>query len=143
MDSLSLTLIFIPCFPCRWLRLCLLARVKASIPAALDMVNVQGRMKFTRPLYRYLFLNRYITPKLFDGQCFSQLQLRNRYVNTIKFVDSVSTKVLVDMGSFHVLELFFQHKSFYFTSLTIRTSSMAKHMIYFSQFYFHWVAQKS
>ncbi|XP_067914869.1 leukotriene A-4 hydrolase [Heterodontus francisci] len=39
----------------RWLRLCLRAHWEKAIPLALDMVTVQGRMKFTRPLYRDLY----------------------------------------------------------------------------------------
>ncbi|XP_078409860.1 leukotriene A-4 hydrolase [Cetorhinus maximus] len=39
----------------RWLRLCLRAQWEKAIPLALEMVTVQGRMKFTRPLYRDLY----------------------------------------------------------------------------------------
>ncbi|XP_067860717.1 leukotriene A-4 hydrolase [Heptranchias perlo] len=39
----------------RWLRLCLRAQWEEAIPLALQMVTVQGRMKFTRPLYRDLY----------------------------------------------------------------------------------------
>ncbi|XP_069765238.1 leukotriene A-4 hydrolase isoform X2 [Narcine bancroftii] len=39
----------------RWLRLCLRSRWEKAIPLALQMVTVQGRMKFTRPLYRDLY----------------------------------------------------------------------------------------
>uniref|UniRef100_UPI00398E9E30 leukotriene A-4 hydrolase n=1 Tax=Pristiophorus japonicus TaxID=55135 RepID=UPI00398E9E30 len=39
----------------RWLRLCLRAQWEEAIPLALEMVTVQGRMKFTRPLYRDLY----------------------------------------------------------------------------------------
>merc|ERR1711953_994423 len=38
----------------RWIRVGLKARYKAAIRNALDMVTEQGRMKFTRPLYRDL-----------------------------------------------------------------------------------------
>lgn len=37
-----------------WLRLCLKAHWKPAIPLALDFVTVQGRMKYTRPIYRDL-----------------------------------------------------------------------------------------
>ena len=36
----------------RWLRLCLRAHVESAIDAALKMATEQGRMKFTRPLFR-------------------------------------------------------------------------------------------
>lgn len=39
----------------RWLRLCLRSHWEKAIPLALEMVTVQGRMKFTRPLYRELY----------------------------------------------------------------------------------------
>uniref|UniRef100_A0A4W3J0Z8 Leukotriene A-4 hydrolase n=1 Tax=Callorhinchus milii TaxID=7868 RepID=A0A4W3J0Z8_CALMI len=39
----------------RWLRLCLRAKWEEAIPLALQMVTEQGRMKFTRPLYRDLY----------------------------------------------------------------------------------------
>ncbi|XP_051889373.1 leukotriene A-4 hydrolase [Pristis pectinata] len=39
----------------RWLRLCLRSQWEKAIPLALEMVTVQGRMKFTRPLYRDLY----------------------------------------------------------------------------------------
>ncbi|KAM9310953.1 leukotriene A-4 hydrolase [Gastrophryne carolinensis] len=39
----------------RWLRLCILAKWEDAIPLALKMATEQGRMKFTRPLYRDLY----------------------------------------------------------------------------------------
>ncbi|XP_037072530.1 leukotriene A-4 hydrolase-like [Pollicipes pollicipes] len=39
----------------RWLRLCLAGRWREQVPAALEMVTSQGRMKFVRPLYRDLY----------------------------------------------------------------------------------------
>ncbi|KAG9490488.1 hypothetical protein GDO78_006041 [Eleutherodactylus coqui] len=39
----------------RWLRLCILAKWEEVIPLALKMATEQGRMKFTRPLYRDLY----------------------------------------------------------------------------------------
>ncbi|XP_063303243.1 leukotriene A-4 hydrolase [Pelobates fuscus] len=39
----------------RWLRLCIRAKWEEAIPLALKMATDQGRMKFTRPLYRDLY----------------------------------------------------------------------------------------
>lgn len=39
----------------KWLRLCLKARWEDQISLALNFVNQQGRMKFTRPIYRDLY----------------------------------------------------------------------------------------
>ncbi|KAM4748205.1 leukotriene A-4 hydrolase [Rhinophrynus dorsalis] len=39
----------------RWLRLCIRAKWEDIIPLALKMATEQGRMKFTRPLYRDLY----------------------------------------------------------------------------------------
>ncbi|XP_053575222.1 leukotriene A-4 hydrolase [Bombina bombina] len=39
----------------RWLRLCIQAKWEEAIPLALKMATEQGRMKFTRPLYRDLY----------------------------------------------------------------------------------------
>ncbi|XP_018602617.1 leukotriene A-4 hydrolase-like [Scleropages formosus] len=39
----------------RWLRVCLRAKWEDAVPLALKMVTEQGRMKFTRPLYRELY----------------------------------------------------------------------------------------
>ncbi|KAM4676140.1 leukotriene A-4 hydrolase [Discoglossus pictus] len=39
----------------RWLRLCIQAKWEEVIPLALKMATEQGRMKFTRPLYRDLY----------------------------------------------------------------------------------------
>lgn len=39
----------------RWLRLCIRAKWEDVIPLALKMATEQGRMKFTRPLYRDLY----------------------------------------------------------------------------------------
>ncbi|XP_053319083.1 leukotriene A-4 hydrolase [Spea bombifrons] len=39
----------------RWLRLCIRAKWEEVIPLALKMATEQGRMKFTRPLYRDLY----------------------------------------------------------------------------------------
>ncbi|KAE8615200.1 hypothetical protein XENTR_v10008440 [Xenopus tropicalis] len=39
----------------RWLRLCIRAKCEDVIPLALKMTTEQGRMKFTRPLYRDLY----------------------------------------------------------------------------------------
>ncbi|KAM8973971.1 leukotriene A-4 hydrolase [Pelodytes ibericus] len=39
----------------RWLRLCIQAKWEEVIPLALKMATEQGRMKFTRPLYRALY----------------------------------------------------------------------------------------
>ena len=39
----------------RWLRLCIAGRWLEQVPAALEMVTTQGRMKFVRPLYRDLY----------------------------------------------------------------------------------------
>lgn len=45
----------------RWLRLCVRAKWEEAVPLALKMATDQGRMKFTRPLFRYLlwFLRTY------------------------------------------------------------------------------------
>uniref|UniRef100_H3CCG6 Leukotriene A(4) hydrolase n=1 Tax=Tetraodon nigroviridis TaxID=99883 RepID=H3CCG6_TETNG len=37
---------------CRWLRLCVRSRWEEAVPLALQMATEQGRMKFTRPLFR-------------------------------------------------------------------------------------------
>uniref|UniRef100_A0A665V068 Leukotriene A-4 hydrolase n=1 Tax=Echeneis naucrates TaxID=173247 RepID=A0A665V068_ECHNA len=37
----------------RWLRLCVRCRWEEAVPMALKMATEQGRMKFTRPLFRY------------------------------------------------------------------------------------------
>jgi len=48
--------VYIVClFVVRWLRICIRANVKAAIPLALKFVSEQGRMKFVRPLYRFVF----------------------------------------------------------------------------------------
>ncbi|XP_061124778.1 leukotriene A-4 hydrolase isoform X1 [Syngnathus typhle] len=39
----------------RWLRLCVRSRWEEAVPAAFRMATEQGRMKFTRPLFRELF----------------------------------------------------------------------------------------
>ncbi|KFZ51873.1 Leukotriene A-4 hydrolase, partial [Antrostomus carolinensis] len=39
----------------RWLRLCIKSRWEEAIPLALKMATDQGRMKFTRPLFRDLY----------------------------------------------------------------------------------------
>uniref|UniRef100_A0A7M4FNA3 Leukotriene A-4 hydrolase n=1 Tax=Crocodylus porosus TaxID=8502 RepID=A0A7M4FNA3_CROPO len=39
----------------RWLRLCIQAKWEEAIPLALKMATEQGRMKFTRPLFRDLY----------------------------------------------------------------------------------------
>ncbi|XP_061618648.1 leukotriene A-4 hydrolase [Phyllopteryx taeniolatus] len=39
----------------RWLRLCVRSRCEEAVPAALRMATEQGRMKFTRPLFREVF----------------------------------------------------------------------------------------
>ncbi|XP_077399426.1 leukotriene A-4 hydrolase [Vanacampus margaritifer] len=39
----------------RWLRLCVRSRWEESIPAAFQMATEQGRMKFTRPLFKEVF----------------------------------------------------------------------------------------
>lgn len=39
----------------RWLRVCIKAKYEKCIDNALAMVTEQGRMKFTRPLYRDLY----------------------------------------------------------------------------------------
>ena len=39
----------------RWLRLCLRGRWREQVPAALQMVNLYGRLKYVRPLYRELY----------------------------------------------------------------------------------------
>nr|XP_033807890.1 leukotriene A-4 hydrolase [Geotrypetes seraphini] len=39
----------------RWLRLCIRSRWDAAIPLALKMATEQGRLKFTRPLFRELY----------------------------------------------------------------------------------------
>ncbi|XP_057709683.1 leukotriene A-4 hydrolase [Corythoichthys intestinalis] len=39
----------------RWLRLCVRSRWEEAVPAALRMATEQGRMKFTRPLFREVF----------------------------------------------------------------------------------------
>ncbi|XP_032077104.1 leukotriene A-4 hydrolase [Thamnophis elegans] len=39
----------------RWLRLCIQAKWEAAIPLALKMATEQGRMKFTRPLFKDLY----------------------------------------------------------------------------------------
>lgn len=36
----------------RWLRLCVRSRWEEAVPVALGMATEQGRMKFTRPLFR-------------------------------------------------------------------------------------------
>lgn len=42
----------IGCCPNRWLRLCVRSRWEEAVPLALKMATEQGRMKFTRPLFR-------------------------------------------------------------------------------------------
>jgi len=39
----------------RWIRLCLKAQWKDQVPLAFQFVNEQGRMKYTRPVYRDLY----------------------------------------------------------------------------------------
>ncbi|XP_009701135.1 PREDICTED: leukotriene A-4 hydrolase-like, partial [Cariama cristata] len=39
----------------RWLRLCIKSKWEEAIPLALKMATDQGRMKFTRPLFRDLY----------------------------------------------------------------------------------------
>ncbi|TNN26793.1 Leukotriene A-4 hydrolase [Liparis tanakae] len=39
----------------RWLRLCVRSRWEEAVPMALKMATEQGRMKYTRPLFRYLY----------------------------------------------------------------------------------------
>ncbi|XP_076861056.1 leukotriene A-4 hydrolase [Brachyhypopomus gauderio] len=39
----------------RWLRLCVQAHWEGAVPLALEMATKQGRMKFTRPLFRDVF----------------------------------------------------------------------------------------
>ncbi|XP_026218140.1 leukotriene A-4 hydrolase [Anabas testudineus] len=39
----------------RWLRLCVCAKWEEAVPLALKMATEQGRMKFTRPLFREVF----------------------------------------------------------------------------------------
>ncbi|XP_077450189.1 leukotriene A-4 hydrolase isoform X2 [Stigmatopora argus] len=39
----------------RWLRLCVRSRWEEAVPAALRMATEQGRMKFTRPLFREVY----------------------------------------------------------------------------------------
>ena len=39
----------------RWIRLGLKAKWDPSVKEALNLVNIQGRMKFVRPLYRDLY----------------------------------------------------------------------------------------
>ena len=39
----------------RWLRLCIQSKWEEAIPLALKMATEQGRMKFTRPLFRDLY----------------------------------------------------------------------------------------
>lgn len=48
------SLLMIGCSPCRWLRLCVRSRWEEAVPMAMKMATEQGRMKFTRPLFRYL-----------------------------------------------------------------------------------------
>ncbi|TNM91453.1 hypothetical protein fugu_019833 [Takifugu bimaculatus] len=40
---------------CRWLRLCVRSKWEEAVPMALKMATEQGRMKFTRPLFREVF----------------------------------------------------------------------------------------
>jgi len=47
----------------RWLRLGLKAKWEAAIPKAINMVTEQGRMKFTRPLYRDMYAWEVARPK--------------------------------------------------------------------------------
>ncbi|XP_041110721.1 leukotriene A-4 hydrolase-like [Polyodon spathula] len=39
----------------RWLRVCVLAKWEEAVPLAMQMATEQGRMKFTRPLFRELY----------------------------------------------------------------------------------------
>lgn len=39
--------------PLRWLKLCVRSKWEEAVPLALQMATEQGRMKFTRPLFRY------------------------------------------------------------------------------------------
>lgn len=39
---------------CRWLRLGIRARVEWAVELALKFVSEQGRMKFVRPIYRFV-----------------------------------------------------------------------------------------
>uniref|UniRef100_A0A3B4UAL1 Peptidase M1 leukotriene A4 hydrolase/aminopeptidase C-terminal domain-containing protein n=2 Tax=Seriola TaxID=8160 RepID=A0A3B4UAL1_SERDU len=39
----------------RWLRLCVRSKWEEAVPMALKMATEQGRMKFTRPLFREVF----------------------------------------------------------------------------------------
>ncbi|KAL7882699.1 hypothetical protein SRHO_G00003570 [Serrasalmus rhombeus] len=40
---------------CRWLRLCVKAKWEEAVPLALKMATEQGRLKFTRPLFRDVY----------------------------------------------------------------------------------------
>lgn len=54
LDTLLLSrLIQILNFNNRWLRLCIKAKWLPIIDPALQFVSRQGRMKFTRPIYRF------------------------------------------------------------------------------------------
>ena len=39
-----------------WIRLCIKSKWKPIIDLALKFVSNQGRMKFTRPVYRFIFI---------------------------------------------------------------------------------------
>ncbi|KAG7274192.1 hypothetical protein CRUP_008568 [Coryphaenoides rupestris] len=43
----------------RWLRLCVRSKWEEAVPRALQMATEQGRMKFTRPLFRCTTLRKY------------------------------------------------------------------------------------
>jgi leukotriene-A4 hydrolase len=41
-----------------WIRLCIKSKWKPIIYLALKFVSNQGRMKFTRPVYRFIFIKK-------------------------------------------------------------------------------------
>lgn len=51
----------------RWLRICLKARWEDKVPVVLTWINVIGRMKFVRPLYRDLYEWEEMRPKAIEN----------------------------------------------------------------------------
>lgn len=44
----------------RWIRLCIQSRWEPIIPLAIKFITQQGRMKFVRPIYRYVTVEKYL-----------------------------------------------------------------------------------
>ncbi|XP_066142815.1 leukotriene A-4 hydrolase isoform X2 [Euwallacea fornicatus] len=51
----------------RWLRICIMARWEEKVEAVINWINVMGRMKFLRPLYRDLYAWEHTRQKAIDN----------------------------------------------------------------------------